>query len=246
MNISLKELAQDLSAIGDAEQFWTRINNELANFGVTSIFYGAIANKAEVALGTKTKSVNWKCNHPSEFADYFGINHIIDNCRTFEHALRETTPFIWHDELLWENSTAEQLKQAQVEREMDLYVGFTLPTTHFSHQSYGGIGVSMREVSSEEFGRMWPEKHQELIQVLSLLDVGMREQHLAAVLNLAPREKETLEWLAAGLRPDQITNRMGIGYRTVDKYINSAKRKLNATTRDHAVAKALIFNAIDV
>lgn len=71
-------------------------------------------------------------------------------------------------------------------------------------------------------------------------------QKLPRVIGLAPREKETLELLVAGLRPDKIADQMGIGYRTVDKYINSAKRKLHARTRDQAVANALIYKAIDL
>lgn len=246
MNLALQELAQDLSTTSNLEQFWTRINQELSKFGVSSIFYGAIATQAELALGTQTKSIKWKCNHTHEFTDYFGLEHLVDNCKSFEHTLKETVPFIWHDESLWEDATSEQRAQAYAERDMGLYVGITLPTTHFSPSHYGGIGVSMGEVTPEEFEKIWPEKHAELIQVLTLLDTGMREQHLSEIIGLAPREKETLEWLVAGLRPDQIAHRMGIGYRTVDKYINKAKQKLNARTRDQAVAKALIFNAIDV
>lgn len=64
--------------------------------------------------------------------------------------------------------------------------------------------------------------------------------------NLALREKETLELLVAGFRPDKIAEHMGIGYRTVDKYINSAKRKLNAKTRDQAIANAIIYNVLDL
>ena len=128
---------------------------------------------------------------------------------------------------------------------MGFFVGLTLSTTHFNHNSYGAIGVSLAELSDTEFDKMWKDKNSDLIQVLGLLDIGMREQHLTEIVNLTPREKEVVEWLTVGLRPDQIADRLSIGYRTVDKYIDSAKRKLNARTRDQAVAKALILNVID-
>jgi len=47
------------------------------------------------------------------------------------------------------------------------------------------------------------------------------------------------------LRPKQVAQQMKIGFRTVDKYINSSRKKLKARSRDQAVAKALIFNAIE-
>ena len=245
MGVQLQALAQDLRLISDAETFWDRINSELSKYGVTSLFYGAIATKADILANPNTKSLTWKCNHTHEFADYFGLDHLVDNCKTFEHALTETEPFMWHDLSLWDEATSQQRAQGLAERDMGLNVGFTLPTTHFTSNHYGAIGVSMEEFSPEEFDKMWPEKNQQIIQILALLDAGMRRQHLSEVIGLSPREKETLEWIAAGKRPDQIAHLMNIGYRTVDKYINSAKRKLKARTRDQAVAKALIFNAIE-
>jgi DNA-binding CsgD family transcriptional regulator len=53
-----------------------------------------------------------------------------------------------------------------------------------------------------------------------------------------------LAWLAAGLRPDEIADRLVIGYRRVDKYVVIAKEKLRARTRDHAVARAVILGLI--
>jgi len=245
MSIELHALAQELRAISDPDLFWEQANLALNNYGVTSIFYGAIATKADTLAKPTTKSVTWKCNHTHEFVDYFGENRLLDNDLSFEHALRETDLFKWHDLSQWEDASKEQRAQGYAEREMGLYVGFTLPTTYFCNHHYGAMGVSMAEFSPEEYEKFWPEKHVELMQVLSLLDAGMREQHLKHVIGLAPREKETMEWLASGKRPDQIADLMKIGYRTVDKYIDSSKRKLKARTRDQAVAKALIFNVIE-
>ena len=63
-------------------------------------------------------------------------------------------------------------------------------------------------------------------------------------VGLAPRERDCLKLLAVGLRPEEIANRLGIGFRSVDKYINSARRKLKATTRDQVVVRALMLKLI--
>jgi len=243
--VGIQSLTEDLLAQPDLESFWERINLELSQYGINSLLYAAIAAKADQSFSACSKSLIWKSNHNPEYFEFFGPDTFADNCVTFEHCLKETVPITWHDESNWKDATPDQWKQAHAERDMGLFVGFTLPTTHFTANNYGAIGVSMAELSPEEFAKIWPEKNSEIMQVLSLLDAGMRRQHLAEVIGLSPREKEALEWIAAGRRPDQVAHLMNIGYRTVDKYINSAKRKLKARTRDQAVAKALIFKVIE-
>lgn len=56
---------------------------------------------------------------------------------------------------------------------------------------------------------------------------------------LSPREKETLTWLAHGLRNDRIAEQMGISEVMVRKHILSAREKLSANTREQALSIAL-------
>jgi len=56
---------------------------------------------------------------------------------------------------------------------------------------------------------------------------------------LSKREKECLEFLAKGLRYQQIAFQLGTSVRTVEKQISSARIKLNAATIPHAIAIAV-------
>lgn len=56
---------------------------------------------------------------------------------------------------------------------------------------------------------------------------------------LSHRERETLGWLANGLMVDAIAAKMGVKPVTVSKHLQSAKKKLNAKSRDQALAIAL-------
>jgi DNA-binding CsgD family transcriptional regulator len=242
---ALQNLVEDVRDEHNLDVFWDKISFALAPYGVTSMFYGAIASKAEAQQGTRTKNLVYRCDHTHEFTDYFGMDKLVDDCKSFEHILKETTPFIWHDANNWNDSRPEQWEQAQIEREMGLYLGFTLPTTLFDENSYGAHGICMGELIPGEFDKLWADKKQEIFSILSIMHTGMRQNHIGQVVKLSPREKEVLEWLASGINPQQIADRLNIGYRTVDKYIVSAKQKLKARTRDHAVAKALMFNIIN-
>ncbi|MEP3233119.1 MAG: LuxR C-terminal-related transcriptional regulator [Hyphomicrobiales bacterium] len=61
---------------------------------------------------------------------------------------------------------------------------------------------------------------------------------------LTVRELETLNWLANGLRVDRIAHKMNITNDTVNFHIKSIKQKLNAKTREHAIAIGFIENLI--
>ena len=160
------------------------------------------------------------------------------------HALKFLNPLFWDDESCLIDATPEQISVFRDSTDLGFGVGLTISTVAISPGHYGGIGLCAENISNSEFDSLWQAKSVEIMQILNFLDFGMRRTHLPKMLGLSQREKEVLSWLAGGLRPDQIAERLSIGYRTVDKYINSSKQKLNASTRDQAVAKALIFNVI--
>lgn len=56
---------------------------------------------------------------------------------------------------------------------------------------------------------------------------------------LSNREKQCLTYLAQGLRAQELADKMGISVRTVEKQVVSARLKLGAATREHAVAIAI-------
>lgn len=55
-------------------------------------------------------------------------------------------------------------------------------------------------------------------------------------LGLTPREQECLILLANGRRSEEIAQQLKIAKVTVDFHISNAKTKLNASTREQAVA----------
>lgn len=59
------------------------------------------------------------------------------------------------------------------------------------------------------------------------------------VPGLSNREREVLTWVAYGKSADQVAEILGITTRTVNEHTNTARAKLNAANRAHAVALAL-------
>ena len=56
---------------------------------------------------------------------------------------------------------------------------------------------------------------------------------------LSAREREVLAWLASGAKNDIIAFRMGVTIATVNFRMISIRRKLNAKTREQALAIAI-------
>lgn len=68
----------------------------------------------------------------------------------------------------------------------------------------------------------------------------------AALPPLTPREREILQWLALGKGTWEISTILRISERTVKFHIGNLLRKLDASTRAHAVARALEYGLIEM
>ncbi|WP_425407615.1 response regulator transcription factor [Hwanghaeella sp.] len=63
-------------------------------------------------------------------------------------------------------------------------------------------------------------------------------------VSLTDRERECLSWLAKGLRTGRIAERFGLADVTVALHLSNARKKLGATTRDQAMAQAIMLQLI--
>lgn len=67
----------------------------------------------------------------------------------------------------------------------------------------------------------------------------LSKPQLSPCVRLSEREREALLWLARGERNSRIAERLGVKPVTVEYFLATARRKLNAKTREQALAKAL-------
>ena len=153
--------------------------------------------------------------------------------------------------------TTENLTDyAGASREHQAFLDFTADSG-----AKNGLGVPVRTVGSEPFGG-WLFTSRETARSFSLLEAEhATETHLAGVLayerivaidarspahwpGLSSRERECLRWLGAGLRTAAIAEKLGISPSAVNLYISNSKRKMQAKTREQAVAMAIISGEI--
>lgn len=124
--------------------------------------------------------------------------------------------------------------------------GITMPSFH-NNQRIGGINVCFPETVSE-LNNVSTQNILELLLVSSTAHERLfmlKSQNEQSSL-LTPRQQECLTWLALGLTSQEIADKIGISLHTVKMHIDSAKKRLGATTRIQAVAKALSSGLITV
>lgn len=102
------------------------------------------------------------------------------------------------------------------------------------------IGSSL---DAKDFRASISGREQQLIalsMVFHSLSIGEVRRSQLDVAPLTQRERDSLRYVAAGLRVGRIADRMAISEVTVELHLRNARRKLGAATTPHAVALAIL------
>ncbi|MCP4934188.1 MAG: LuxR family transcriptional regulator [bacterium] len=82
-------------------------------------------------------------------------------------------------------------------------------------------------------------------EALKRARVKERHQNLA-YQPLTPREREVLQWVAAGKTDDEIAEILSVATTTTTFHVQNAKRKLDTCNRTYAVVKAIKYGEITI
>jgi DNA-binding CsgD family transcriptional regulator len=131
-------------------------------------------------------------------------------------------------------------------RGLGIFSEIVIPLRMLPGSGFGGFTFASR-LRAREATRWARDMMPDLKLAVQFADVRMLQlarEREAARISLSPREREVLLWLAAGYRNDRIAERMRISNPTVELHLANARRKLNAATREQALALALLLGAI--
>lgn len=124
--------------------------------------------------------------------------------------------------------------------------GLTIPV----RGPYGDTGMLSvtRNCSAEEWDRLMKHILSDLQSVaVHVHDTVMRSDVLSRALRfpaLSTREREILQWVAAGKSQQDIGDILGISHRTVEVHLRSGREKLYSLTTPQAVARAIALGLI--
>lgn len=136
------------------------------------------------------------------------------------------------------------LQKEFLEHTRDLGVASALAVpvrTRDQHEFGGWIIGNMEELDTVE--KLYMSFGAEL-QLAALLAyewiVALQQHERKSKSKLSPRERECLSWLSLGLRVAAIADKLKISESAVNLYITNARIKLDAKTREQAVARAIL------
>jgi len=241
--MEVERIEKQFVAAGNLDELWAILHEVLRPYGITSIFYGFGHSQKAVNINGIMESIWRKTSHPEDYCRYYDNKYYIDDDLSSIHCITETTPFLWHDFSAWGTPTLRQKRFMHESWDFNMGVGVSLPFRFDNKMGKGGFGLAAAHMPPDVFDEMW-DAHSGAIQAIadSFNDRALKDCNF--IFQLSPRELEVINLLAQGLAPSEISLKLGNSSSTVGHQIRSARKKLQAVSNEHAVAKALVFSII--
>lgn len=234
------DFVQRLQRLTDYDEICQLIVKELAWFGLThvsSISLPGPGRDADECILMNTR--------PREFvARYIEKNYVVRD-PVITELRRTVNPFSWRDIRARRDLSKVEKAIMDEGREFGAHDGLTIPIVSLS----GAMSLFCPcglEPDLSDRGRAALE----VIAIYSdqaLKRAVLRGQRDApAHTPLTPREREIMQWVAAGKTDEEIGDILSIGSTTVTSHVENAKQKLDAFRRTYAVVQALRFGEISL
>lgn len=188
-------------------------------------------------------SIHGFVNYPDEWKMHYVKEGLDRYDPTLAYARRSIAP------VDWSRLPPDAVKSRVFQDAQDFGIptnGITVPV----RGPYGDIG--MLSVTRSCSVNEWAALKRNIIGDLQsfavhLHDTVMRSDHLNDILrhpNLSAREREVLQWIAAGKTYRDVAEILSISDRTVEVHLRSAREKLHSLTTAQAVARGISLGVI--
>lgn len=219
------------TATGVADYF----QDVISGYGATYVLMCRVPQLHETladCILMDTRPVAWAKRHHAK--GYMSIDPLILT------AQRRMTPCRW-SEAMAEFSDDETAQLIHKERLANGVTDGILVPIHTNKGHAGLVSIATKAALTEEALHTLTLVSLVVHNVLS----AMQQSDASALAAFTAREIECLRWAAAGKTDEEIAKILGLSVKTVYYHIDGAKRRINASSRTHAVASAIrigLFN----
>lgn len=242
----LLSLTESLSGITCVNEVWQRAGKFFESNGIDCPIYMFMRPSAPqhrpLALA----------NMPSWWMDYY-----LDEDRARHDPFFKTcttyTAFMTGADYLDDNVhmlEKDEIRFIQEASETGVRSGLSSPVKLINPGHFGGwnFGSSLKRAEFDKITQL----HGQTLRLAGFIihdhlqEAAFRQIDQKPAGLLSSRERECLLWLASGLKSAQIAERLNLALVTVDMHFKNARKKLNAATREEALAKAIMSGEISL
>lgn len=244
MTINIAQFIDALQAAPDIEAIWQVCAGTLAQHGFSHVTYLQVRlnapHDAPVALTTMP---DWWADTYLDAA-HIGGDPFFRFCGTLQPRKTGVDYLAYYPPL-----TPDERERVLLAGEAGCRTGFASPVRLIGARRCGGWNFGS-DLPKAAFDLHYAAL-QEQVQLLGFYAHERLDALYEHALSLADmpsplsrREQECLTFLAAGSRTSRIADALSISANTVAFHLNNAKRKLGASTREEALAKAIAYRHI--
>lgn len=226
------DFVDDIERMSDPRLLMDRFDRELNGYGYHAWMIASLPNP-----GGRAGSLAMLNGWPQGWTDLYRRRNLIQSDPMVAHCFRSTAPFEWRE------APYDPLANPKAKEVMDragdfrMREGFCVPV----HTSDGSEAVvTMAGERVELAGQVRPALHvMALYAYGKAVDLCMPRRFPAAPGVLTKREREVLQWTAAGKTSWEISQILGVAESTITAHIKAAGAKLNTPNRVATVVVAL-------
>lgn len=234
------DFVERLQRLDDTAEISAQIAEELRWFGFDFVSSWWIPGPGEEP--TECLLLN---NRPRDYVDHYIEKNYVVRDPVVRELQVTLAPFSWND--VRERRELTKAERAIIEegREFGANDGFVVPIV----TSSGSIGL-FSPCGAQPNLTARARSALELIGMYSfhaLRRAQLRQKRTEGPHTpLTPREREIMQWVAAGKSDDEIAEILSVSMPTVTWHVENAKRKLDAFRRTYAVVQAIRLGEISL
>lgn len=242
--VSLSDFVDHLASETDFAGAWARTCEFFANQDLPWVCYGYAQMDSDAALTVPALKSNVRADFLNRWID----EGLCGEDPSVRHAVISPHCSVFGSEFMTRKESSKAVWDYYYDlREIGSYSFLAVPLRNNARSASGFLEIGgafkandMLRYLSECQDRLALAAHyadQRLVDLIKAEDI--------AAANLSPRERQCLQWLAKGSRNDRIADALGISQPTVKLHLQNARRKLRASTREQAIARAVYLGLIE-
>ena len=223
---------------------WTSTCEFFATHGLPFVCYGYAEGNRDTSLPIPIPRSNVRV----DFLNRWVEEKLVDDDPGVHHAASSLHSKAFGSEFMVRGDSSEAVYEYYSDlREIGSYSVLTVPIRNNARSASGFLSMGGRFVASD-MSHYLAECQDRLTLAAHYADqrlVEFAKAEETVEAGLSPREIQCLQRLAKGSRNDRIADSLGITQRTVKLHLQNARRKLQATTREQAVARAVYLGLVE-